>query len=164
MEQGLEKITTDNSLPNVETVTATTPCEGAIYDVLGRRLERIPKNTSLLRMKSGVITSKWCVGCLAYCPIQDFQLRPNNRYSEKCRECQQKEYRKERNSLNLSKRKYRKFRRDKDGLILWQCAHCRKFKYPQDFYKKMGKPQHINYVCIDCVKNNKQQTRISNGK
>jgi hypothetical protein len=126
-----------------------------IYDASGRYLGKTLQNTSLLRMKNGVITSKRCASCLEFFPIKEFPFRKKSkRYGEYCHNCLAEVNHRQwkRRSKNKSKKTFRARKRDGDGLLMWRCGRCGEFKYEADYYKNHTREfrETIRTNCIRC--------------
>lgn len=129
----------------VGSVSPSKPSEEGIYDSLGRYLAKPPKHSDILRVKNNIIVSRRCAKCLEWYGIADYPLRKSGRYQEYCPVCRwEKGQEWGRNRLKgRLKRKYRKTKRDIDGVLTWQCARCKKFLYDFEYHK-----DNVN----DCVR------------
>jgi hypothetical protein len=47
--------------------------------------------------------------------------------------------------------RYRKSKRDEEGVLKWQCSQCKEFKYEQDYHKDNFN-RVIRSVCKTCYK------------
>jgi hypothetical protein len=124
----------------VESVTQNEQREAGIYDALGRYLAKPPKHSDILRVKNNIIVSRRCAKCLEWYDIADYPLRKSGRYQEYCPVCRWEKGQEwslnRRNRLKgRSRRKYRKTKRDVDGVLMWQCSQCKKFLYEFEYHK-----------------------------
>jgi hypothetical protein len=133
-------IRTQGSTLVVESVSLSTVKDGGIYDALGRYLEKPPKHSDILKVKNNIIVSRRCAKCLVWHDIADYPLRKSGRYQEYCPVCRwekgQEWSKNRRNRLKgRSRRKYRKTKRDADGVLMWQCAQCKGFFYDFEYHR-----------------------------
>lgn len=119
-----------------------------IFDVLGRKSILRP-NSETLKIKDGLIIRRRCSKCREWYHISEFSLRPGRlTYSEYCKEC--------RHIIQTGNRpsrvKYRRTKRSDDGLLLYQCSRCKRYKADVE-YRKNHTPYHgIDYCCSACRK------------
>lgn len=150
MSKGKQNTGTNDNLvvASSDNVDGNEHMDSVFLDGAGRGEVNAKKNSDNLRVKGNVIVSKWCPKCKQWLPVEDFTLTKNGNYGTYCSEC----FCVVREGRRKKSKKYVKEKRDKNGLLMFKCYKCNRYRYIVEYSKDRTRYTGRQYTCKECAK------------